>query len=353
MKYAFKKSGSIFLLGVCLFLFTILLWPLRYSTSDTEQLSDPVGSISVTPDKPVVNVQIYPSRSLVGVSFWTAEKQKVQGDTLLELVITNSNTGEVAISREMQFSHVFQKKKNMIMFTFPSIRSSPYLVSLRIPDASAGQSLTLRGPLKIIDDKTSAQTVVQVLEKRSLYSIFYTHLFSATAEGEDIYYYWLRGGEIVKGENPYVCSLDDTCINHKNPGHFPVFYWLSALSQQAGFHDFHDWIVFWRTIFLLCYLATGAVLFWTLYKRKQYELAVFALFFWLFNRWSLYVIRVAHVDFVAIFFLTASLVLFEKKRFLSLLAFGVSLGIKQVAIFLVPLYIIFIWVEKSFGTISW
>ncbi|MEK7499194.1 MAG: hypothetical protein AAB649_01150, partial [Patescibacteria group bacterium] len=59
---------------------------------------------------------------------------------------------------------------------------------------------------------------------------------------------------------------------------------------------------------------------------------------------SLYVIRVGHVDFLAIFFLTASVVLFEKKRFWSLLLFGLSIATKQVAIFLAPLYLILIWV---------
>jgi uncharacterized membrane protein len=50
-----------------------------------------------------------------------------------------------------------------------------------------------------------------------------------------------------------------------------------------------------------------------------------------------------HIDFIAIFFFLLSLSLWPKHRILSLLAFGLSLGVKQIALFMIPIYLIWIW----------
>lgn len=346
------------LTGIALFFITLLLWPLRYPALYVHEDPDLSGSLVVTRDKPLENVRVVASRNLAGVAFYTVEEPKVEKDTFVELFIINTSTGENILSRAERFEDVFKKQEKKLLFTFPSHKSSSdgaYSISLRMMDASLDESLVVRGTLRDVSDRTSAQAVIQPLEKRSLLSILHSQLYGASTDGEDIYYYWARGGEVAHGNNPYVCALDDTCINHKNPGHFPFFYWLSAFSQQMGLHEFEDWMAFWRIVFILCYLGTGVVLFWTLYKRKQYELAIFALFFYLFNRWSLYVIRVGHVDFLALFFLTASLVLFEKRTYWSMLLFGISLATKQIAIFLAPLYLVLVWVrtekEKRWKTV--
>ncbi|MDF5732155.1 MAG: hypothetical protein PUP92_30165, partial [Rhizonema sp. PD38] len=65
--------------------------------------------------------------------------------------------------------------------------------------------------------------------------------------------------------------------------------------------------------------------------------------FWLFNRWNFYVTLVADIDFIPIFFLILSLVVFRKQERLSLVLFSISLAIKQIGVFLVPLYLIWIW----------
>jgi uncharacterized membrane protein len=54
-------------------------------------------------------------------------------------------------------------------------------------------------------------------------------------------------------------------------------------------------------------------------------------------------LRVYHLEFAAIFFLLLSLILLKEKTKLSLLMFSISLGIKQIAIFLLPLYLIYLW----------
>lgn len=345
-----KQGIWLFSLTVFIFLCIVLVLPLSYPTASTEALSDPTGLVAVTPSKPLKDIPLPPSRSVTSVLFWTARESTILSNTHLQLQITDANTGEIVATEVEMFLTVFNPSTKTLRFSFPVLRNtrnSSYVVSLTLQNASDTELLAIRGTLQDPEDTTSAKVGVQVIERRSLFSILYEKLYHGKTDGEDIYYYWARGGQIASGDNPYVCSLDDTCINHKNPGHFPLFYLLSAGAIKLGFSEFPAWIALWRPIFLFCYMFTGIFLFWTLARNKQYALAVFALFFWLFNRWSLYVIRVGHVDFLALLFLTLSLVFFEKKKAWSVILFSLSLSIKQVAIFLAPLYFILIWVRTE------
>jgi uncharacterized membrane protein len=65
--------------------------------------------------------------------------------------------------------------------------------------------------------------------------------------------------------------------------------------------------------------------------------------FWLFSRWTLNQTTNAQIDFIPIFFLLASLALFQSNQRLALLLLGFSLATKQIAIFVVPLYLIWVW----------
>ncbi len=173
-------------------------------------------------------------------------------------------------------------------------------------------------------------------------------LWTKQKKHEDIYYAWVEGGRILNGENPYAKVLDgDMRTNQKYATYFPVFYELSALSQWAGLRDYDSWLAFWRVVFLFFYLAIAGVLFSFVYLRAGLPGALFAAAFWMFSRWPLYVSQVSHLDFLPIFFLLLSLLLFRQNRGASLLLYGLSLGLKQLAIFLGPLYLIWIWQEAK------
>jgi Gpi18-like mannosyltransferase len=131
--------------------------------------------------------------------------------------------------------------------------------------------------------------------------------------------------------------------NQKYATYFPAFYEFSALTQWAGLRDYESWIAFWRVIFLVFNLAVGSALFFLLYPRGHLLAAVFAVGFWFFNRWTLHVSQVANLDFIPIFLLIVSLGLFRKHRWAALCLFSLSLGIKQIGIFLAPLYLIWTW----------
>lgn len=179
--------------------------------------------------------------------------------------------------------------------------------------------------------------------------------------GTDIGYSWLEGRRILLGENPYSrIHAGDMRKNDKYATYFPLFYELSFLSQRAGLVYFDDWIAFWKNVFITFEIASAALIFFALTSRSQHTLAVFSTLFWLFNRWTLFQIRVAYFDFIPVFFMAASVWLFSRHRTTSLLFLSISLALKQIAIFLVPLYLIWAWqsVEKNKGktfiqTASW
>ena len=165
--------------------------------------------------------------------------------------------------------------------------------------------------------------------------------WSIDTVGYDTYYSWVEGRRILRGQNPYERILHGSMEeNNKYATYFPLFYEASALVQRLGLRQYHEWIGFWRYIFLLCNLAVGLLLGAILQSRKTWALALLGMAFWYFNRWTLNTSESAALDFIPILLMVLSLTLFSRHRRTSLLLYSFSLAIKQIAIFLVPLYLI-------------
>jgi hypothetical protein len=165
--------------------------------------------------------------------------------------------------------------------------------------------------------------------------------WSLDTVGSDTYYSWVEGRRIRSGENPYARILSGNMEeNRKYSTYFPLFYEASAFVQIAGIRQYEAWIGFWRYFFLAANVAIGLVLYAVIFSKKTWALALLALPFWYFNRWTLHASATVALDFIPIFLLVLSLAFFERYRRTSLLLFGLSLAVKQIAIFLVPLYLI-------------
>jgi len=166
-------------------------------------------------------------------------------------------------------------------------------------------------------------------------------------ENQDIAAIFSEGDNLQHKQNPYARVLEvesNIKWNQIYATYLPISFILSWLTQEIGLEDFLQWISFWRVIFLIANLGVAYLLFYIPYHRyNNLVFAVIAALFWLFNRWTLHMTMIYHIDFIAIFFLVLSLALWPKRKIISLLAFGLSLGVKHIAIFLIPLYIIWIW----------
>jgi Gpi18-like mannosyltransferase len=174
--------------------------------------------------------------------------------------------------------------------------------------------------------------------------VVHTQLWVFDTAEEDIYYVWLEGKRLLAGENPYArILLGNMRENDKYATYFPLFYWLSALTQLLGFRDYSTWLAFWRPVFLMFNIGIAGLIFSRLNKNNLFTVGLFAALFWLLNRWTLHVTQIAHIDFVPVFFLLSSLITFKRYRYTSLLLFSLSLAFKQIAVFLIPLYLIWVW----------
>jgi len=163
-------------------------------------------------------------------------------------------------------------------------------------------------------------------------------------EVQDIYYSWLEGSRILDGVNPYARVLSgDMRYNDKYATYFPLFYLLSAGAEAMGFREYRAWLNFWRPIFLAFLLATGAVLFFHIRAQGFPWLGLLGLALWLFSRWTLYVTLVTHLDFPPIFFLVLALIVARRNIIVAGFLLSVSLALKQVAIFIAPLFVIWAW----------
>ena len=170
------------------------------------------------------------------------------------------------------------------------------------------------------------------------------HIWDYNTGEEDIYYTWLEGKRILNGENPYARILvGNMRDNDKYATYFPLFYWLSALIQVLGFKDYSVWISIWRPIFLLFDIGIASLIFYLFSQARLLIFGLLAAFIWLFNRWTLYINVVTHLDFIPVFFLILSLIMLRKNKNIAFVLFSLSLSFKQIAIFLLPLYLIWAW----------
>ena len=120
---------------------------------------------------------------------------------------------------------------------------------------------------------------------------------------EDIYYIWLEGKRIIAGENPYARVLvSDMRDNDKYATYFPLAYLFSALVQKLGLPEFLDWLYLWRPLSFSFHMGIVALVLRYFYVRGLWILGVVAAAIVLLGRWSVYIARVHHLEFAAIFF---------------------------------------------------
>jgi hypothetical protein len=179
-----------------------------------------------------------------------------------------------------------------------------------------------------------------------LFVVAYLPSFERVSHQDDIYYVYVEGGRLAAGANPYARVLaSDMRHNDKYATYLPGTYLAAAGLRQAGFVSFKDWLTAWRWALLGLTLATAAAFFRVLGPEQRW-LALFFATFWLFNRWTLEVVRIAHIDVPALLAVIAALALLPRRSRIAGLLLGVSLAIKHIAVLLVPLFLIWAWQRR-------
>jgi uncharacterized membrane protein len=168
-------------------------------------------------------------------------------------------------------------------------------------------------------------------------------------ETEDIFYTFREGQSILHRQNPYArIHQSDMLHNDKYATYLPGGYYISAAMQAAGLTRFTPWLRYWRKATFVFHVGSALLLFLLLYDvRRSLALCVLGVTIFLFNRWSLFVLYVSHLDTLALFAFLAGMVLRHRKPPAAWVCFGISLAIKQMAIFAVPLLLIDAWQNAS------
>jgi uncharacterized membrane protein len=176
------------------------------------------------------------------------------------------------------------------------------------------------------------------------------HRVAGTRPGrEDTYYAWLDGERLAHGSNPYERVLaGDMHTNNSYATYFPVYYLLSATLYRLGVTDYMDWLALWRPLCELSHVAIAIGLLVFGVRPKAWPLGLWASGFFFFNRWTIGVVNMAHLDVPAVALLLLAIHLRRRTR-ASALLFGASLAVKQMAIFLLPLWILAAYLEEGSG----
>lgn len=152
---------------------------------------------------------------------------------------------------------------------------------------------------------------------------------------------------LTEGINPYSRITNPDLPQDRFTFYFPGFLLTTASAIYLGADTYERWLSGWRLASLLIHLSIGALLFTLIFKRGSLLLAIIGSAFWFFSRWPLALYRSGQIDGPAILLLLLSICLWKKRRDLSCLLFGLSLAVKQMAIFLFPLYLFWTWQERS------
>lgn len=163
-----------------------------------------------------------------------------------------------------------------------------------------------------------------------------------TFKGSDIEAIWQEGTKICKVENPYSRIKSNAKNSHyKPPTYFPGFYALSC-SLQKFFPSAHhlSGIEAWSVINSALYLLSGLVFLYLFIREENYLPALCALVVFFFSRWTFQTMASLQQNLLAIFLLILAFAVFKKKPLLACFLLSLSLIIKQIAIFLIPLFLI-------------
>ena len=192
--------------------------------------------------------------------------------------------------------------------------------------------------------------VIFIIALNTAYNRNQTNL-QKTYSGTDIAAIWKEGSRICNFENPY--SRITAGKKYKPPTYFPGFYYFSCvLDKITGGQGKAATLKLWSYINTSIYLLIGLFFYLIFIQAGNPLLALIISIIWFFGRWSFHTLASLQTNFIAIAPLLLSIYFLPKKQNLSFLLFGISLAFKQIAVFLLPLFLIYNLSKPCLKTIS-
>ncbi|MFZ5424921.1 MAG: hypothetical protein ACOZAO_03915 [Patescibacteria group bacterium] len=160
---------------------------------------------------------------------------------------------------------------------------------------------------------------------------------------EDIYYEYDAAKQIQKGVNPYLRILEgDMLENDKYATQLPHYYKFLTVVRDKSDDNFSGFIEGFRFVLFVAQSIGGTFLYLIFKKQDKPFLGLCASLFYVFNVWTLNSIIYLKQDVLAIGLLIMSFYFLTSKKLtpISYIFYGLSLGIKYIGIFALPIFIV-------------
>lgn len=328
-------------------LLLLLLLPTIKSIRTVEMNPD---NSSFTPGQNQIiaqNIKI-PAKPIHYVIIWVLEKNDSTTPTRadyaeIELTISPSSNAAGDTQTAKKPTYIMREGRPALLFQIEKLQAKDedrFDIHLTY---SGNKNVLLHHPLNAqIKTGETALAAFQLAQKKNWITSLIDKIYAENLVGNDIAMYLHRGQQIAAGTNPYACVLEKgECIGY--PAHTPGMYLIASGFVLLGVHDLDSWAAAWRPVAISAWLLVGIVLLVHIARTGQIALAVAAFGFWLFNRWSLDVLRIVHTDFLGVLFLLLAVIFTEKRPKTAVLLLGISLAIKQVALLALPLFALVYW----------
>lgn len=158
----------------------------------------------------------------------------------------------------------------------------------------------------------------------------------------DIYYEYQAAEQLQKGVNPYNRILEGNMIeNDKYATQLPLYFYFLALIGKISQNNFDVFLENFRLVLFWFHLAGGVFIYLLFRRINKLFVGYCAAVFYIFNVWSVSSFIYLKQDMIAIALLILSFYFFRNKtyRWISYILFGLSLGIKHIGIFVLPMYL--------------
>ncbi len=168
-----------------------------------------------------------------------------------------------------------------------------------------------------------------------------------TMERTDIHTEFDQAFKMTTGINPYEKILSGNLLtNSKYATLFPLYYYflivvifISTLFTPAELAMFAGFINVYHVV-IQAFEFIGFLFLYAIFREKNQKFLGFAAAsFFLLNRWNIANVSLLKQDVVAIAFLLAALYFLDKRVRTAYLLYGISLGIKHLGIFALPIFL--------------
>ncbi len=325
------KQLLVALLGIA----CVLCTPIPTPTTRMEENPDDAYAVRVSKKNPLsIHLENIP-KATSAITLFANDSIKTPPETTVHLQIDGSE------QQSLPFKKLLSGERQMNI-PLPRRDTTELDISLATPTLDEKKALILRTSQ---DNKTII--AYTLYENKSFISALVQALYARDSTSDDIEYVWKEGAGMLQRGNPYEKAANAAHWENKYATYFPLSYIVSAAIQKLGASSFSSWLAVVRPIVLGSQLATALLVLVFLYTQKKLALGIFSFFLILFHRFVLYPAQTAQVDFPAIFFLLLGIILLNRKPKTGYVLIGVSLAIKQMAIILLPIFLIWEFSQRK------